>query len=56
MFAEILRRQGWLPTRVDSDVWRRKNIKPDSIYYCELLLVYMDDYMAVSHDLVRNVS
>jgi hypothetical protein len=41
---------GWESTRVDSDVYRRKCRKEDGTSYHELLLVYVDDCMAVSHD------
>jgi hypothetical protein len=51
MFAESLRKMGWIPTRVDSDVYRRRGVKPSGENYWELLLVYVDDCLVVSHDL-----
>jgi hypothetical protein len=50
MFAESLRKMGWIPTRVDSDVYRRRAVKPSGENYWELLLVYVDDCLVVSHD------
>ena len=38
------------PSRVDSDLYFRKNWKPTGEPYYELLLVYVDDVLAVSHD------
>ena len=50
MFAETLKEMGFVPTMADPDVWRRKNVKPNGQYYYELMLVYVDDCLAVSHD------
>ncbi|KAL7523049.1 hypothetical protein ACHAWF_000341, partial [Thalassiosira exigua] len=37
-------------SRVDGDMYYRKNLKPDGTLYYELLLVYVDDVLAISHD------
>ncbi len=50
VFTESLRKMGWIPTRINSDVYRRRGIKPNGENYWELLLVYVDDCLAVSHD------
>ena len=50
MFAESLRKMHWIPTRVDADVYRRESKKANGEAYYELLLVYVDDCMVVSHD------
>ncbi|KAL7477925.1 hypothetical protein ACHAW6_003714 [Cyclotella cf. meneghiniana] len=50
MFADSLGKMGWIPTRVNRDVYRRRGIKPNGENYWELLLVYVDDCSAVSHD------
>ena len=49
MFADSLRKMGWVPTRVDPDVYRRRNVNENGEAYYELLLVYVDDCMVVSH-------
>jgi hypothetical protein len=41
---------GFDDTSVDPDVYRRKNRKPNGEEYYELLLVYVDDCLVVSHD------
>lgn len=41
---------GFAPTKADPDVWRRKASKPNGFLYYELLLVYVDDILCVSHD------
>jgi hypothetical protein len=38
------------PTIADPDVYRRYNRKPDGTAYWELLLVYVDDILIVSHE------
>ena len=35
---------------MDSDIYYRRNRKPNGEYYYELLLVYVDDVLAISHD------
>lgn len=50
MLAESLLDMDFQPTRADPDVYRRLAQKPDGTEYYELLLVYVDDIMVVSHD------
>ena len=40
----------FVPSRVDSDMYYRRSRKPDGTEYYELLLVYVDDVLAISHD------
>ena len=40
---------GFVNTRADPDVWRRRRRKEDGTEYYELLLVYVDDLLVVSH-------
>ena len=48
--AEELHDIGFIPTRADPDVWRRPAVKPDGFEYCEYILCYVDDLLAISHD------
>ena len=51
MFSQFIEKElKFTSTRVDADVYRRKARKPDGGYYYELLLVYVDDCLLVSHD------
>ena len=50
MFADTLLAMNFIPTQADPDVYRRKSRKPDGEEYYELLLVYVDDVLACSHD------
>lgn len=40
----------FIPTKVDNDVYIRKNTRNDGTPYYEMLLVYVDDCLCVSHD------
>jgi hypothetical protein len=41
---------GYTSTNVDPDVWIRAQVKPDGFEYYEMVLVYVDDIMVLSHD------
>ena len=41
---------GFVPTQADPDVYRRRTAKPDGLEYWELLLVYVDDILILSHE------
>ena len=41
---------GFQETYADPDVWRRSATRANGIHYYELLLVYVDDILLVSHD------
>ena len=41
---------GFTPSSVDGDMYYRKNQKPCGEVYYELLLVYVDDVLVISHD------
>ena len=48
--AATIREMGFEPTKADPDVWRRRASKANGFEYWELLLVYCDDILAVSHE------
>lgn len=48
--AETLYDIGYKPSRADADVWLRPAVKPDGFEYYELVLCYVDDVLAISHD------
>ena len=50
MFADTLIAMNFVPTHADPDVYPWKSRKPDGEEYYELLLVYVDDVLACSHD------
>ena len=47
--AQALDKCGFVPTPADPDVWLRPAIKDDGTEYHEMLLVCVDDILAVSH-------
>ena len=47
--AETLYNIGFVPTRVNPDVWRRTAVKEDGFEYYEYVLCYVDDILATSH-------
>jgi hypothetical protein len=40
----------YAPTKADPDVWIRPGIKLDGFEYYEMVLVYVDDVLCISHD------
>ena len=46
-FNSVLRQQG--PTRADPDVWIRADVRLDGGKYYEMLFVYADEILALSH-------
>jgi hypothetical protein len=50
MLSESLQAMGWDSTRVDPDVYRRASVRKNGNEYYELLLVYVDDILVVSHE------
>ena len=40
----------FVPSKLDSDLYYRRSRKPDGTEYYQLLLVYVDDVLAISHD------
>jgi hypothetical protein len=53
--AETLYELNYAPTRVDPDMWIRPGIKPDGFEYYEMVLVYVDDILCISHDTVATM-
>ena len=49
-FAQSLTSLGFKPTRGDSDVYIRENTRSNGDRYYEMLLVYVDDILVLSHD------
>ena len=41
---------GFKPSKADPDVWLRAAVKPNGFEYYELVLCYVDDLLAISHD------
>ena len=50
LFASTLVDQGYKSTKADPDVWIRAQVKPNGFLYYEMVLVYVDDIMVLSHD------
>jgi hypothetical protein len=48
--AETLFKLNYTPTKADPKVWIRPGIKPDGFEYYEMILVYVDNVLCVSHD------
>jgi hypothetical protein len=47
--AQILQNIGYESSKADPDVWLRKAVKDDGHKYYEMLFVYVDDILALSH-------
>ena len=45
----IVGKMGFTPLSSDTDMYYQKNKRTNEGYYYELLLVYMDDVLAISH-------
>jgi hypothetical protein len=54
--AETLYDLGYTSTKADPDVWIRPATKPDGFKYYEMLLVYVDDVLCISHDAEATMS
>jgi len=50
MLAESLSAMGYQPTEADRNVWIKPSIKPNGFRYYQMILVYVDDILHVSHD------
>ena len=50
MFSQSLRDLGFVPTKSDPDVYIRPATKPCGFEYYEMMLVYVDDILHLSHD------
>jgi hypothetical protein len=50
MLAQSLTEMGYQSTRADPDVWIRAAFKEDGTEYYEMVLVYVDDILHLSHD------
>ena len=49
MFAQTLTDLKFKPSDADPDVWIRPAVKPDGYEYYEMLLVYVDDILHITH-------
>jgi hypothetical protein len=47
--AQELRDLGFVSTTADPDVWIQAAVRDDGFEYYEMLLIYVDDILAVSH-------
>jgi len=47
--AQSLRDLGYELTKADPDIWIQRAVKPDGYEYYEMLFVYVDDIISVSH-------
>ena len=50
LLSETLYDLGYLPTKVDPDVWIRLAVKANGFEYYEFFLCYVDDVLSISHD------
>lgn len=50
LLADRLYDIGYKSTKGDPDVWIRPAVKPDGFEYYEMVLVYVDDIFAISHE------
>ena len=50
MFADNVLAMNFIHTQAYPDAYRRKSRKPDGEEYYEILLFYVDDVLACSHD------
>ena len=48
--AETLYDLEYKPSLADPDVWIRPAVKPDGFKYYDMVLVYVDDILCISHD------
>jgi len=49
-FAQKLMEMGYVSSKADPDVWLRAAVKPNGHRYYEMLLVYVDDILCISHN------
>lgn len=49
LFASTLTELGYKPSDADPDVWLKPAVKPDGYEYYDMILVYVDDILHVSH-------
>lgn len=50
LFASTLTDMGFKSSLADPDVWLRPQVKPDAFQYYEMVLVYVDDILVLSHE------
>jgi hypothetical protein len=54
--AQVLRDLGYDSTKADPDVWIRKAAKDNGHEYYEMLFVYVDDILALSHKATESIA
>jgi hypothetical protein len=57
--AQLLRDLGYKSSKVDPDVWMRASARDDGHKYYEMLFVYVDDILAMSHratDVIKEIT
>ena len=50
MLADSLKSLGYKPTLADRNVWIKPGVKPDGFKYYQMILVYVDDILHLSHN------
>lgn len=50
MLSQTLTELGYSSSRADRNVWLKRASKPDGFEYYEMILVYVDDILHISHD------
>jgi Reverse transcriptase (RNA-dependent DNA polymerase) len=49
LFSSTLHKLGYVPSKGDLDVYLRPAVKPNGAQYYEMLLVYVDDILHITH-------
>jgi hypothetical protein len=50
MLSDSLKAIGYSPSLADRNVWLKPGVKPDGFRYYQMILVYVDDILHLSHD------
>jgi hypothetical protein len=50
LLSESISAMGFKGTKADADVYIHAQVKPDGLEYYEMLLIYVDDILCVSHN------
>jgi hypothetical protein len=50
MLSESIMALGYSPSEADRNVWLKPAVKPDGFRYYQLILIYVDDILHLSHD------
>jgi hypothetical protein len=50
MLSESITALGYTPSEADRNVWIKPGVKPDGFRYYQMILIYVDDILHLSHD------